>query len=364
MEKISAYQLFILTYMFQIGTTTLFGFGTEAGRDAWLATLLSSFLGSILILLYIGLMKMNPGLTLVEWFPHHFGKVIGIPLAWLYPLIFLFDAGRIVGDLRDLIPTTLLPTTPPIMFNTLFLVLVAFGLYLGIESLARVGEIIFPLLMFLLGIEIILLFSSQILNFNNFLPFMEKGFSRVWKATFPVGILQTYGETIALAMIWTQASNPKSILKVTLIASLISGVLLALSVGLTISAFGEELYMQNIYPIYHLHQVIDVADFINNLNVFGVIYFTTTIFFKLYIKAAAGLIAIQYLTRMKDYRPMIIPAMIIILFIGLTVSENVIEHIYELSFKYVNRYVWFVLFIILPFLLFVVSTIRHKRVKE
>lgn len=94
MVRISSYQLFTITFLYQLGTTIIFGFAAGTGRDAWIVTILSSIAGMIIISMYLALMNMNPGLTLVEWFPKQFGKWIGIPIAWLYPLSFLFDAGR------------------------------------------------------------------------------------------------------------------------------------------------------------------------------------------------------------------------------------------------------------------------------
>lgn len=112
MYKISSYQLFAITFIFQLGTNIIFGFGSAAGRDAWISQLVSSFLGIFVILVYTSLMHMNSGLTLVQWFPAQFGRWIGIPIAILYPLLFLYQSSRVIGDVRDMISTTLLFNTP------------------------------------------------------------------------------------------------------------------------------------------------------------------------------------------------------------------------------------------------------------
>ncbi|HEX2927760.1 MAG TPA: GerAB/ArcD/ProY family transporter, partial [Ruminiclostridium sp.] len=80
MPRISGYQLFVLTLSFQIGTTIIFGFASSAGRDCWIASLLSAGAGVLLILMYIAIYRLNPGLTLVEWFPAQFGKILGTPI--------------------------------------------------------------------------------------------------------------------------------------------------------------------------------------------------------------------------------------------------------------------------------------------
>ena len=364
MERITDYQLFTMTFLYQLGTTIIYGFGSAAGRDAWVAALCSSFLGTVVVMMYIALMRMNPGLTLIEWFPAQLGRWIGIPLSLLYPLSFVYDAGRIIGDLRDLVPTTLLPNTPPLVFNGLFILIITYALFLGIESLGRMGETLFTLILVLFSIEVILLFSSKVMHLDYLLPVLEHGWSSIWKVVYPNGITQTYGETIAFAMIWTHTKNPERIMRVTILAALFSGMILSLSLVLAITIFDEDLFKSSIYPLYSLLGVVNVGTFINNLSPFGVIYFTTTAFFKTYIKIFAAIKAIQQLLRLQDYRVLILPAVVIVLCIGMTVSKNVSEHIFYLSLKINAPYVWVPLFLILPGILLLIAWIRQRLEKR
>lgn len=363
MEKISNYQLFGLTFLYQLGTTIIFGFGASAGRDAWIAILLSTLLGTLITVMYVLLMKMNPGLTLVQWFPAQFGKWLGTPISWLYPLIFLFDAGRIAGDLKDLIPATLLPTTPPVMFNGLFLLVMMYALFLGIENLARAGEVLVPIILILFCIEVILLFNSNIMHIKYLMPVLDNGWTPIWKNVYPGGVSQTYGETISFAMIWTYSKNPEKVLKITIYSSILSGVLLAIVVIFGITAFGKDLFQRSIYPLYSLLGIVNVADFINNLDPFGLIYLSVTAFFKMYIKIFAGLKAIQQLTHLHNHRVLIVPAVILVMYLGMSISTNVAEHIYGMALKIITPYVWVPLFFIFPSLLLVVTWIRTKWLK-
>lgn len=364
MERFTNYQLFTMTFLYQLGTTIIFGFGAAAGRDAWIATLCSSFLGTAVIMMYIALMRMNPGLTLIEWFPAQLGRWVGIPISLLYPLLFLYDAGRIVGDVRDLVPTTLLPNTPPLVFNGLFMLVITYALFLGIENIARMGETLFTLILVLFLIEVILLFSSKVMHLEYLLPILEHGWSSIWKVVYPEGITQTYGETIAFAMIWTQTKNPERIMKVTILASLFSGMIISFSLILAITIFDEDLFKRSIYPLYSLLGIVNVGAFINNLSPFGVIYFTTTAFFKIYIKVFAALKAIQQLLRLQSYRVLILPAVIIVLCIGMTVSKNISEHIFYLHLQILVPYIWVPLFLILPGILLLITWIRQRLKKR
>ena len=51
MVKISNYQLFALIVLFQVGTTIIFGLASSAGRDAWIAVIISAIFGMAEIVL-------------------------------------------------------------------------------------------------------------------------------------------------------------------------------------------------------------------------------------------------------------------------------------------------------------------------
>ncbi|WP_342566450.1 endospore germination permease [Paenibacillus sp. FSL R7-0345] len=353
--RISSYQLFAITFLYQLGTTIIFGFAAGTGRDAWIVTVLSSIAGMIIISMYIALMKMNPGLTLVEWFPRQFGKWIGIPIAWLYPLSFLFDAGRGIGALRDLVPTTLLPKTPPVVIVVAFLLVLIYGLYLGIENVARLGEILTPLILILFGLEIVLLLNSHIIEFKLLLPVLWDGWAPVLNSVYPEGISQTYGESIALAMIWTLANRQKKVWKITIAATILASIFFLVSDLLAITVFGDAFLKRSIYPLYSLTGMVNIGGFITNLNPFVVVYFISTAFIKLYIKILAALLGFKVLLKLKSIRPLILPAAACTLIIGFTISTNVINHIYVIAVRIITPYVWVPLFLVIPAILLLVT---------
>ncbi|OMF61943.1 endospore germination permease [Paenibacillus sp. FSL R5-0766] len=358
MIKLSGYQLFCLTFLFQLGTTVIFGFAASAGRDAWIVGLISATSGILLIRVYISIMNMNPGLTLVEWYPKQFGKWIGLPIAWLYPLLFLFDAGRILADLRDLIPTTILPDTPPMVIMLLFLVIIVYGLYLGLSNVAKVGELLVPFIIVLFVLEITLLLFSNIVSPKLLKPILWNGWAPVLKATFPEGISQTYGETLAMAMIWTQVARPEKIWKYTLLATIIASISFLSFDLLAVTIFGGVLFEKSLYPFYSLTGMVNIGGFITNLNPFAVIYFIITAYFKLFLKMYTALAALQILLPFVGKRVLIWAGALIVFVLGFIVSDNIAEHIYVLAIKQITPYVWVPLFIYLPLMLYLVSHIR------
>lgn len=359
MKRISGYQLFAITLLFQIGSTIVFGFASTAGRDAWIAALISSVLGSMLLVLYIVLMRMQPGLTLVEWFPAQFGRWLGTPVAWLYPLAFLYVAGRVLRDFGDLIATTILPQTPMLVIMATFAMLVAYILYHGIESFARVGEFLLPLVLLMYAGEVTLLLGSDIVHWEYLQPVLEKGWGRVWEAVWPLGVTVPYGESIVFAMIWTMANQPKRIMQVTLLSAAIYGILITFADIMAVAIMGEVLFQRSIYPLYTILLEVRVADFIENLNPLGVVYICIMGVFKVGIFMFGAIRGIQQLTPVRHERILILPAAIAVLIMAIKMAPNVAAHAY-VGLKIVPQLLWVPLFLVLPSILLAVTLIRKK----
>ncbi|MNI37586.1 Spore germination protein YndE [compost metagenome] len=357
-QKISAYQLFTITFIFQLGTTIIFGFGGTAGREAWIAELISCFLGVIIILIYTALMRMNPGLSLVQWFPAQLGRWIGTPIAFLYPLLFLYTVGRIIADIRDMVSTTILNNTPLLLISALFIIIIGYCVYGGAQIIARLGELFFPIVILIFSIEIILLFSSGVMHITNIQPVLEHGWGPIWNVVYPAGITQPFGETLALAMFWPQTKNPSKVMKITILSTLLSGIMIACLDIFVISVFGG-VFSRFLYPLYTLLSLISVGKFIENLQMFGVLYFLMTALLKGAIYMYAALKGVQQLTKLKSYHALMIPGCIIAWLLGMTMSKNIAEHIYYHHFKILVPYVWVPLFIILPTVLLLVAWFRQ-----
>lgn len=353
MNKISSYQLFAVTFIFQLGTTIIFGFGGQAGRDAWIGELASCCLGLLVILVYIALMRMNPGLTLVQWFPAQLGRWVGTPVAFLYPLMFLYIVGRIIADTRDMVSTALLPNTPLIIIAMIFTAIIAYCVYDGIEGVSRLGELFLPIALLMFAIEI------GVLHIRNIRPILEDGWQPIWKVVYPSGITQAFGETLVLAMFWPEAKRKDKVMKITLWATLLSGITVTCFDILAILVFGD-MFSGLLYPLYTLFSVISIGKFIENIQMLGALYFLMTALLKSAVLMLAAVKGFQQLTKIKSSRVILFPACIIALWLGLTMSRNIAEHIYRHHFEIVVPYLWVPLLLILPMLLLIVSWFRQQ----
>jgi len=216
-----------------------------------------------------------------------------------------------------------------------------------------------PIIVILYVIIVCIIAATGMVNIKSIQPVLCEGWGRVTEAVFPVGITQTYGETIGFAMIWPLVKENKKIFKYTILATVTSGILIFSVDFFAITVLGEASFSQNIYPIYTLIQQIDAADFIENLDSISVIFFLTTTLFKLSIHLFGAIYGIQKLTKAKNSRHFIIPVAVIVIYIALTMATNVVDHLY-VGLKILPFNLWLPLFYVLPVILLIVTLVRKK----
>ncbi len=360
MEKISQYQLFALTMFFQVGTTIIFGFGASAGKDAWIVSIISIFFGTLAIGVYLLLMSLNSGLTLVEWFPAQLGKWVGTPIAWLYPFLSLYELGRGLNDIKFMLQTILYPDTPFLALIIPFLLVAAYVQLKGIEVLGRVGELILPFFLLLFIVLIILVGGSNILEIENFLPILEEGWQPIGRASFPLGASQGFAQTLEFAMVWPLVnSNQKNIAKITILATILSGMIIFISQLILIMGLVEFDYKSQVFPMYTLIKKIDMGLFLRNLDAIGVLFMVISTFFKVSLHMFFSIRSIQILTNIDNSRKLIIPLTILSLYLGYSVSSNVPEHL-KVALEVFPMVLWLPLLWVFPFLLLIITVIKRE----
>ncbi|QAY65869.1 GerAB/ArcD/ProY family transporter [Paenibacillus protaetiae] len=360
MIHVSKYQIFTLMTVFQLGSTIIFGFAADAGRNAWISTLISSVLGMCIVLLYWSIFHLSGGLSLVEWCPALLGKWIGIPLAWLFPLVFLYDSARIVSDIRFLFPITILHGTPNWLIAITFLLVILYVLFSGYEVLARMSGFFFPLILLSLLLEIVLLFFSGRIHLPNLLPVLGEGWGKVWQTVWPSGLMQTYGESIEFAMFWGFVAQKKQLPFTVAGACILSGLCITLLDVLAITGMGEHVFQQMMYPSFALLKLSNVVDLLENLDAIGVSYLTLTAFTKLTLHLFAAVYCIRKLLAAAGDKAIILTSVVVAFFVSMTMVVSFNGHL-EVATTVLPQRLWLPLFLYLPAVLFLMACVKQKR---
>jgi len=355
---ISGYQFFCMIFLFEIGSTSLVGVTSMAKQDTWISIMISIFLGAMLFYVYIKLYENYPGYPLTKYVQFILGKKAGSVLSIIYIIFFIYISGRILRDMEDLLTMTMFNSTSLISIGILMMFLVIYGLFKGLETLARTTEVIFILIIIsiviLLGFEVI----SKLYHIANLRPVLEKGWKPVLKA-IPYGVIFPYGELIAFTMIMPYLNTKEKALKVGIPAIFFSGFILLILIIKSIATLGISVMERAEFPILTATSYINIANFIQRLDTFIVILMIFGGFVKLSIYTYCAVSGAADLFNVKSSSQLIYPISVVILISSLLMASNHIEHRNE-GFGSVPYFLHYPLHVFIPITLLIISWIQKK----
>ncbi|WP_455920674.1 GerAB/ArcD/ProY family transporter [Priestia megaterium] len=358
--KISASQLFILMVLFELGSAMLVPLAIRAKQDAWLAILLGMLGSFVLFLIYHKLYTYYPNLLPTEYMQKILGKVMGTVLAFVYILYFMYDASRVLRDFGEMLLTFAYPDTPLFIANALLMLVIIYTIRKGIEVIARSGELLFIFMYVLAVAGFILIVTSGLIEFKNLQPVLEEGLLPSLKVVVFETLYFPFTEAIVFTMILPYLNNPKKAKVTMLCATGLSGINLAITMLINISVLGVNLTARSQFPLLSTVESIQVADFLERLDVFFMLAMVIGIFFKVCVLFYAAVIGTANLFKINSPSRLSYPLGIIILFTSLTIASNFQEHLHE--GLYAAKFVLHIpLFTIIPSLLLLVAFLKNRK---
>ncbi|OAH58343.1 spore gernimation protein [Domibacillus aminovorans] len=356
-NKINTRQFTCLVILFVIGDTLLFvpsDVTSIAKQDGWLSALLAAVMGIFLVTLYGFLGKRFPSMNIVDisekvlslWF----GKIIGV----LFVFFALIDSSITVWELGDFMTTKIMPDTPINAILILFLSIIIFGIHVGVESLARTAEIIFPwvILLFL----ILVLSVSPKINLENIQPVLEDGVKPVLRGSLP--LIGFYFESVLLLMVLPYVNQTKRITKSFVIGMITGSSALFIIILLSILVLGSHLTSNSIYPSYALARKINIGNFVQRIEAILAFIWFFTVYFKVTICFYATTAGLAQIFKIKDHKVLMVPLALIVYALALITAP---------STTYVNQFllsIWWTFTLsyglFLPLLLITVAKLRNK----
>lgn len=360
--KISAYQLFVLLVLFELGSAILVPLAIDAKQEAWLAIIISTAVGLCLFWMYFRLYEYYPDLSPVEYVQVLLGKPIGKIVIFAYILFCLYLSARVLRDFGEMLVTVAYPETPLFIINTIMILVSIYAVRKGIETMARTGELLFLLFGFLFISAFFLIAVAGIIDISNLRPFFENGIEPVVKTAFTQTLYFPFGEAVAFTMIFPYVNNSKGAKKAGLLAILVSGVTLAVIMAANTSVLGVELVSRSLFPLLSTIQTIELFDFLERLDVYFMLasviggFFKISLFFYVSVRALAILFNEQQPLRLSY------PIGLVILILSMITASNFTEHLDE-GIKS-TLYTHFPFQVLFPFLLFILAYVKHKKKKD
>ncbi|MFY0781745.1 endospore germination permease [Peribacillus simplex] len=360
--KISARQFAILVILFSIGTTILVIPGSlaqEVKQDAWIAAVIGTGIGLLVVALYIAIGRMFPTMTLVEINETLLGKWLGKTISLTFVFFALYAAAELLFYVGNFLTTQIMPDTPVEAIQILFACILIMGIRLGLETLARTGEILFPFIVFLFVILVVSVFLPPVqFKFENIQPVFETGLKPMIRAVFL--FTSTFSlPLIVLLMIFPVSMNqPKAAEKNFFIGMLIGGIFLIILITLTILVLGADNSARQMYPSYALARKINVGDFLQRVEAIMAIIWLITIYFKMVFYFYASVIGLAQTLKINNYRPLTLPLGMIVVSLSLIIHPDVAHSATfdkEVWPLYVSTYG-----LVLPLFLLAVNAFRKK----
>jgi spore germination protein KB len=353
--KISNLQFFMLMFGFLYGSSVIINPATGAGRDAWLALIISWAGGLGLITIYMGLIRLNPGQNLVGILLSHFGKYVGGFIAIMYIWYFTHLAALVTRNFGEFMVATTYPLTPmPVIIMTSLLVTI-YGLRSGLEVFARVGgELLIPIIPLPIIISLITLLPEY--DFSSILPVLENGVKPVLNAAFGT-LTFPFGETVVFLMIFPHLNKQEKIFKYSYLTFTITCLIFLNNIIRDLSMLGPGFFKRAYYTPHIIAQLIpnlSIEPLVAiNLFIGGGVKVILCLF-----AAASGLIQLFKLT---NYKMIVTVLTVFAGVLAVWVYRNPME-MFSWAFK--EWPVYSVPFqMIIPLILLIISWIKNRKGK-
>lgn len=330
-----------------------------AKQDAWISVLVALGLHFALLLVFAPLGKLSGRDSIGTFLNRLLGKPMGktalalLLLTGPLPIVF-FN----VRDLTDFTSTDILNQTPVEAIAFVALSTVLFGLFLGIKTIGRAAEVLFPVV----AVLMIVMLLSQLPDIKAFdiLPVGEYGVKPILAASLLL-FGYPYLEPSIPWMVCSKMENPAKFGQALRISALISGLFFFFTTMLTIMRAGPELSAQLAFPTFFMAKMISIGDFYQRVEALLSLLFFIMIFFRLSLLFYACATALSELFSLRDPRILFIPVALV----AIPMSSNVWANPGQL-FRIDQTWPYFRLIFgcLLPLVLLLIALRKNKKTRS
>lgn len=354
--KISALQFALLGITLVIATADVFlpsFVAQEAQQDSWISVIIGTISSLLISMLFIFLAKRFPGMTIIEYSTVILGKVFG-KIVGAFLIIYLLVVGyAVTREMGDIFVTSFNPDSPLVIYCIVNVLVAAYAVYSGLETIARINDITIPLGLGILGV--ITLANIKETDFTNFLPILENGFIPPIKGAL---LIQAWIlELVILLMFTPFVKDQKNIGKSYSFSIIVLSISLLLGT-LTIAVFGN-LTQHLIFPALEYVRYASIGEYIKNLDITIMGVWIIGISIKIIIVYYAIVLGLSQLFSLKSHKPLIIPVGCLLITLSVSSSER-LSGVFNFTHYTFPFYSFFTAFFI-PLMLLVTAIIRKKK---
>lgn len=325
-------------------------------HDAWFPALIATAWGIFASLLIVALARRYSGLTMIEYLPLILGQPLGKILGLFYTIWFITVGALIVREFGIFLNVTIMLKTPVGIFMTTLMILCFYAVRSGLETWARVNEILLPVI--LLAMIAVIILPVEEMDFNRLLPLASHSTGNLLFTS--ITLASWRGEVFLAGMFIPALASFRHTNRNLIIAVVVIGFILTAVEVATIAVFGGVYMGQMEFPLFSLARMISVADIFERLEVLIVIIWVLGCVFKLCAFLYCATLATAQFLGFKEFQFLLLPISILMLALAGNLFGSVVEFADFLTIVWPYG----VLFeLIIPLLLYLISLFRTSRQK-
>jgi len=358
-QQISNFQFFAIFYSFLVSNDLIRGFYNKDLRiDVWIPTAFA-ILGSLSIFfIYTFIYKNNNNTDFITSIENIVGKFFSKILFIFYTIYFIFMLFLHLRDISELINVFYLDTMVIFIIGAIFLLLILYIIFHGIEPFARYSSFIFySTLIFFLSFSTLIFVFNQI-KLDNMFPLLENGIKPLIKPALKMSYSIPMGELFVMMIIFQFVKNKKTSYKSGYFAILAGGFLLLNVTMFSIIFLNKEVIASGLNPSMNLWRRVDNDEFIQrfDLIVLGILILHVVVKLSVYVFASKHLLNKIIKVKKENLITIIICVMLIIalMYYGKDYTSIVL-----FRFNFVIPYINLTFEILIPFLIVILSFIKR-----
>lgn len=304
---ISSRQGFTLLVCFTLCNSYSMLFGTNCGRDVWLAHLFAALLSLLIWLAFTKSFDEKSYPSFFDMIDGAFGKFLGHIITFLLILYAILSATTSLSLFSRFTQLTALSKTPPIVLPLIISLLAAISLKPGIASLARSANLMFYFVIFTFLSFIV--FGLSLLDFKNLFPMLENGILPPLKSSLSIFTNQ-FGDTLLLFAIYPKIKGRRR--KAMLWAVLCATLATSLIALFTIATLGETQVISDFFPVFTTLSIRNIGGYVQHTEIITSISMAFFIFIRQAITLYFTASALAHIFHIKETSRLLVPLSLLI----------------------------------------------------
>jgi spore germination protein len=360
-DIVSPYQIAMITIMTVI-SVEVFSIAADTadilGTDGWLVIVILGIINIFTAMVIVRLNSIFPGKTIAEYSQIIIGTVPGKVLTSFFAIYLIIVIAYVTRVFTEVVKMFLLFRTPT---EVIMLSLILVSTYIvrgGVECVARINELIFPILF--IPLTIVMLFGLPNMDFSNLRPILQTPPGKVL-ASIPRMIFSFGGIELALYYIGFM-KEPKKAYKSLIISVLFILLFFVMVIVFCIAAFGAKSTTKAIWPLVMYIRGISLPGlFIERLDGVILSLWVLTVFTTIVTVFFTASYSISKVAGTREQKQYVLPLVIIIYYLAL--QPGSLAELYEWG-NAIFPYAVSAFMYVVPVMLLIIAGLRKLEVKQ